>query len=62
MRNDFAVADKASREADKKHIKEWVQFSVKMGAPVLRVFAGKKKTDGYTWDQTAQWMADDLGE
>jgi sugar phosphate isomerase/epimerase len=62
IRNDFAVADKTSRQADKKHIKDWIEVSAKMGAPVLRVFAGKKIPDGYTWDQTAQWMADDLGE
>ena len=29
------------------------------GAPVLRVFAGPQP-DGYTWDQVASWMADDL--
>ena len=27
--------------------------------PVLRVFAGPQP-DGYTWDQVADWMADDL--
>ena len=62
VRNNFAVADKSAREADIKHIKEWVIVSAKMGAPVLRVFAGKEIPEGYTWDQTAQWMADDLGE
>jgi len=30
-----------------------------MGAPVLRVFAGPPP-EGYTWDQVADWMADDL--
>lgn len=62
VRNDFAVADKASREADKKHVKEWVVVAQKMGAPVLRVFAGREVPEGYTWDQAARWMADDLAE
>jgi sugar phosphate isomerase/epimerase len=30
-----------------------------MGAPVLRVFAGPPP-EGYTWDQVAEWMVDDL--
>lgn len=62
VRNDFAVADKSAREADKKHVMEWVQVAAKMGAPVLRVFAGKEIPQGYTWEQTSEWMANDLGE
>lgn len=62
VRNDFTVPDKTVREADKKLVKEWIIVSAKMGAPVLRVFAGKGVPDGYSWDQTAQWMAEDLAE
>jgi sugar phosphate isomerase/epimerase len=59
VRNDFASPDKAKRAADVRHVKEWVECAARMGAPVLRVFAGPQP-DGYTWDQVAAWMADDL--
>jgi sugar phosphate isomerase/epimerase len=59
VRNDLANPDKAERAADVRHIKEWVEVAARMGAPVLRVFAGPEP-EGYTWDQVAAWMADDL--
>jgi sugar phosphate isomerase/epimerase len=62
VKNDFTVAEKAKREADKKMIRDWIEVSAKMGAPVLRVFAGKTNPENFTWEQIATWMADDLGE
>jgi sugar phosphate isomerase/epimerase len=59
VRNNFASPDKQARAADVRHVKEWVECAARMGAPVLRVFAGKEP-DGYTWDQVADWMVDDL--
>jgi sugar phosphate isomerase/epimerase len=59
VRNDFAAPDKAARAADVRHAKEWVEVAARMGAPVLRVFSGPVPKD-YTWDQVADWMADDL--
>jgi sugar phosphate isomerase/epimerase len=61
VRNNFAAADKAARAADVRHAKEWIECAARMGAPVLRVFAGPEP-DGYKWDQAAAWMADDLRE
>jgi sugar phosphate isomerase/epimerase len=59
VRNNFASPDKARRAADVQHVKEWIECAARMGAPVLRVFAGPVPS-GYTWDQVATWMADDL--
>jgi sugar phosphate isomerase/epimerase len=59
VRNNFAAADKAERAADVRHVKEWVECAARMGAPVLRVFAGQPP-EGYTWDQVADWMVEDL--
>jgi len=59
VRNNFAAPDKEDRAADVRHVKEWVEVAARMGAPVLRVFAGPMP-EGYTWDQVAEWMADDL--
>jgi sugar phosphate isomerase/epimerase len=59
VRNNFAAPDKQARAADVQHVKEWVECAARMGAPVLRVFAGLEP-EGYTWDQVADWMVDDL--
>ena len=61
VRNDFATADKSKRAADVKHVKEWIEVAARMGAPVLRVFAGKQP-EGYEWDEVAKWMVEDLKE
>jgi sugar phosphate isomerase/epimerase len=59
VRNDFATPDKDKRAADVQHVKEWVEVAARMGAPVLRVFAGPQPA-GQSWDEVAQWMAEDL--
>jgi sugar phosphate isomerase/epimerase len=59
VRNNFAQADRESRAADVRHVKEWVEVAARMGAPVLRIFAGAQP-EGHTWDQVADWMAEDL--
>jgi sugar phosphate isomerase/epimerase len=70
VRNNFTLPDKASRAADVKHIKDWVEVAAKMGAPVLRVFADTQKK-GQTWktvapDNTRQqvedWITENLQE
>ncbi|MBT3602200.1 MAG: sugar phosphate isomerase/epimerase [Candidatus Latescibacteria bacterium] len=59
VRNNFASPDKNQRTADVQHIKEWIEVSAQLGAPVMRVFAGKE-SEGYTWDEVADWMVEDL--
>jgi len=59
VRNDLATPDQAARAKDVQHIKEWIEVAARMGAPVLRVFSGKRPTD-VAWDQVAKWMVDDL--
>jgi len=59
IRNDFATADRAKREADVELAKQWIETAAEMGAPVLRVFAGSQPKDK-TWDEAAGWMADAL--
>jgi sugar phosphate isomerase/epimerase len=61
VRNNFAQADKAKRAADVQHVKEWVEVAARMGAPVLRVFAGTQP-EGHKWDDVAEWMVADLKE
>ena len=57
IRNDFANPDKEKRISDIELAKKWIEAASELGAPVLRVFAGKQP-EGHTWDATAEWMAD----
>lgn len=59
VRNDFATPDKAKRAADVQHVKEWIEVAARLGAPVLRVFAGTEPKD-HTWDQVSEWLVDEL--
>src|SRR5262249_27060987 len=38
---------------------EWVECAARMGAPVLRVFAGPQP-EGHAWGEAAKWMAEEL--
>jgi sugar phosphate isomerase/epimerase len=59
VRNDFATPDKAKRAASVQHVKEWIEVAARLGAPVLRVFAGPEPKD-HSWDQVAEWLVEDL--
>ncbi len=63
IRNDFAQPDPAARAADVARAKAWIEAAAKMGAPVLRVFAGAIPK-GYEnrWSEAASWMIDCLRE
>jgi sugar phosphate isomerase/epimerase len=62
VRNDFAVADAAARKRDVQMVKDWVEVASKLGATVLRVFTGKVRPAGYTFDQALQWMIPEFQE
>ncbi|HKL21334.1 MAG TPA: sugar phosphate isomerase/epimerase family protein [Tichowtungia sp.] len=62
VRNDFAIADSARRKADVQMVKNWIDVAEKLGAPIVRIFAGKKIPDGYTFEQALEWMAVDIRE
>jgi sugar phosphate isomerase/epimerase len=63
VRNDFANPDPAKRAADVKHVKEWIDVAVKLGAPVVRIFSGVIP-EGYEnkWDSIAGYMAASMKE
>ena len=62
VKNNLATPDEASRKADVKMIKEWIVAATKLGAPVLRVFAGEHEHEGFSRDQVYEWIAKDLKE
>lgn len=61
IRNDFSTADAAKRRDDIELAKRWIEAAAELGAPVLRVFAGKQP-QGHSWDETAGWLAEALAE
>lgn len=60
VRNDFAVPDAASRDADVSLITQWVGAASKLGAPVLRVFDGKAMPAGVPRATVMDWIVDGL--
>lgn len=61
-RNDFVFADKSARDREIELVKNWVDVAAKLGAPVLRVFAGKSELPGYSWQQISEWVVECLQE
>jgi len=57
IRNNFASPDPAVRAADVALAKKWIEVAAKLGAPVVRLFAGEVPK-GYSnkWDEVAGWM------
>jgi sugar phosphate isomerase/epimerase len=68
VRNDFATADRSVREAGVQLTKEWIEVAARLGAPVIRVFAGPQSphqdwqsaTGNAKREDVESWMADSL--
>lgn len=59
VRNDFAEPDKTIRQKDVLLVKRWIEVAAKLGAPVIRIFAGRS-SDKIPWNEVAAWMAEDI--
>jgi sugar phosphate isomerase/epimerase len=62
IRTDFTDPDKINRNSQIDFVKSWIDVAAKIGAPVLRVFSGKKLPENYKWDEVANWIVDDFRE
>lgn len=68
VRNDFATADKAVRDAGVQLTKDWIEVAARLGAPVIRVFAGPQApfkewqtaSGNAKREDVEKWMADSL--
>ena len=69
VKNDFATADKAVRAAGVELTKVWIEVAARLGAPVVRVFAGPQQKNAKDWQGAANgakredvegWMAEAL--
>jgi sugar phosphate isomerase/epimerase len=62
VRNDFTNPDPNKRKDDIQLIKNWIECASKLGAPVVRIFAGVLIPKEFSWDQIAAWMVKDIQE
>lgn len=62
VRNDFADPDPRKREADVLRVKNWIVAASKLGAPVIRIFAGHHSHEGYDRKQVLGWMLENIQE
>ena len=62
VRNDFCYVDPDARKKEKELVKNWIRVAKKLGAPSIRIFAGKGVPEGYTWKQVSKWVANDILE
>ncbi len=60
VRNDFVNPDAESRKADRDMIRQWLMVSSKLGASILRIFAGTHGHDGYTKEEVKDWLVEEF--
>ena len=68
IRNDFTAADRSVRATGVQVTKDWIEVAARLGATVIRVFAGPQKpfndwpaaAGGAKRGEVEKWMADDL--
>ena len=60
VRNDFTDPDPQQRTRDVTLVRNWVECAAKLGAPVIRVFAGKQTPTGYSRSQITGWVVEGL--
>ena len=60
VRNDFTIADKNKRALEVELVKRWIEAAAKIGAPVIRIFAGNQKNEGVSKEKVTAWMLEDI--
>jgi sugar phosphate isomerase/epimerase len=60
VRNDFTIADNAKRALEVDLVKKWIEVAAKIGAPVIRIFAGTQKNEGIAKEKITDWMIKDI--
>ncbi len=56
VRNNFTQPDRQKRADDVQLVRNWIDAAVKLGAPIVRIFAGPEARDGTSEEETTQWM------
>jgi sugar phosphate isomerase/epimerase len=58
VRNDFTDPDKKKRAESVELVKNWIIAAEKIGAPVIRIFAGVQDPQGYSRAQVIDWIVE----
>jgi sugar phosphate isomerase/epimerase len=62
VRNDFTEPDANKRKEHVTLVKTWIDGAAKLGAPVVRIFAGTQNPKEYSRQQITSWMIDNIQE
>ena len=62
VRNDFTWSDSERRAGEKQLVKDWIIVAEKLGAPLVRIFAGHLSDEKFSWDERAKWITEDIRE
>ena len=61
VRNNFCLPPGAARERELAHVKRWVDYAAKLGAPVIRIFSGGVPR-GHTLQEARDWCVETIEE
>jgi len=62
VRNDFTHAEPEKRASNLELVKSWIVAASKLGAPHVRVFAGKQSPEGFSRDEVKSRIIDGFQE
>jgi sugar phosphate isomerase/epimerase len=60
VRNDFTQTDQITRTKEIEFIKRWIEVAVKLGAPVIRIFAGTSLPEKFSREEITDWIIKDI--
>ena len=64
VRNDFTLPDATRRKTEIERVRQWTDVAAKLGAPIIRVFAGtgKELPAGYNREEVTGWVVESIRE
>ncbi len=60
VRNDFTLPEGKERQANITLVRQWIEVAAKLGAPVVRIFAGKEIPEGFADQKILQRVIDGI--
>jgi sugar phosphate isomerase/epimerase len=62
VRNDFTDPDSKKRAESVQLVKNWIRVAEKIGAPVIRIFAGTQEPKDHSREQVIDWIIESIRE
>lgn len=60
VRNEFVHPDAEKRKEEVDLVKRWIVAASKLGAPVIRIFAGHNAYENYSREQVLEWVVAEI--